>query len=162
MSDNRTPTQYGHPLSIHYTYSRFLEEPSQAAAYQQEELLGKEDPGDLLQGGLSLTPQVQNGGSQEGDAQAEAKEHTPVGESMLPVVLKQRPDPLIQQLHVDLSELQWPDSCQLLSDTDAVELSHSATQSANEESKQCLTSNSPCARCSPLPVVLLTDVALIG
>lgn len=68
--------------------SRFLKKPSQTAAHQQEELLGEEDPGDLLQGGLSLTPQVQDGWSQEGDAQAEAEEHTPVGQSLMPMALK--------------------------------------------------------------------------
>ncbi len=80
-------------------YSRFLEESSQAAAHQQEELLAEEDPGDLLQGGLGLTPQVQDGWSQEGDAETEAEKHAPVGESLLPVALEQRPDPLVQCLH---------------------------------------------------------------
>lgn len=88
------------PLCAHYLHSRFLEASSQAAAHQQEELLGEEDPGDLLQGRLGLTPQVQDGGSQESDAKAEAEEHTPVGESLAPVALKQRQDPLVQQLHV--------------------------------------------------------------
>lgn len=50
------------------TNSRFLAESPHAAAHQQEELLGEEDPGDLLQGGLGLTAQVQDGGPQEGDA----------------------------------------------------------------------------------------------
>lgn len=86
-------------------YSRFLEESSQAAAHQQEELLGEEDPGDLLQRGLGLTPQVQDGGSQEGDAKAEAEERAPVRESLLQVALQQRPDPLVhQQQHVGPSE----------------------------------------------------------
>lgn len=82
------------------THSRSLEESSHAAAHHQEELLGEEDPGDLLQGGLGLTPQVQDSGSQERDAQAEAEEHAPVGESLPPVALKQRPDPLLEQPHV--------------------------------------------------------------
>lgn len=81
------------------THSRFLKESSHTAAHQQEELLGEEDPGDLLQGGLCLTPQVKDGGSQEGDAQAEAEEHAPVCERLLPVELKQRTDPLVQQHH---------------------------------------------------------------
>lgn len=90
------------PIS-HKPDSRFLTESSKAAAHHQEELLGEEDPGDLLQGGLGLTSQVQDGGSQKRDAQAEAEEHAPVGESLPPVALKQRPDPLVEQLHVSSS-----------------------------------------------------------
>lgn len=80
--------------------SRFLEETSQAAAHQQEELLGEEDPRDLIQRRLGLTPQVQDGGSQEGYAQAEAEERAPVGQGGLQVALQQRHDALVQQLHV--------------------------------------------------------------
>lgn len=86
--------------TFHKPNSRFLKESSHAAAHHQEELLGEEDPGDLLQGGLGLTPQVQDSGSQERDAEAEAEEHAPVGESLPPVALKQRPDPLLEQPHV--------------------------------------------------------------
>lgn len=82
------------------SHSRLLEESSQAAAHQQEELLREEDPGDLLQRGLRLTPQVQDGWSQEGDAQAEAEQRAPVGERYSPVAFEQRPDPLVQQHHV--------------------------------------------------------------
>lgn len=80
--------------------SRFLEETSQAAAHQQEELLGEEDPRDLIQRRLGLAPQVQDGGSQEGHAQAEAEERAPVGEGGLQVAFQQRHDALVQQLHV--------------------------------------------------------------
>lgn len=87
------------------THSRLPEEPPEAAAHQQEELLGEEDPRDLLQRGLGLTPQVQDGGSQEGDAQAEAEERAPVCDSLPPVALKQRHDPLVQ--HVDSFFSRW-------------------------------------------------------
>lgn len=80
-------------------HSRFLEETSQAAADQQEELLEEEDPDDLLQTGLGLTPQVQDGGTQKGDTESEAKENAPVGESLRPVELKQRPEPIVHQRH---------------------------------------------------------------
>lgn len=81
-------------------YSPFLEDSSQTAAEQQEELLGEEDPGDLLGRGPSLASQVQDGGSQEGGAQAEAEEDAPVGEALLEVLLQQRPELLLHQLHV--------------------------------------------------------------
>lgn len=86
-------------------HSRFLEDSSQTAADQQEELLGEEDPGDLLRCGASLTPQVQDGGSQEGDAQAEAEEHAPVGERLLQVLPEPRPELLLHQLHVAHSQV---------------------------------------------------------
>lgn len=82
------------------THSRLLEEPPHTAAHQQEELLGEEDPGDLLHRGAGLTSQVQDGGSQEGDAQAEAEEDAPVGEGLLQVLLQQGPELLLQQLHL--------------------------------------------------------------
>lgn len=85
-------------------HSRLLEEPPHTAAHQQEELLGEEDPGDLLHCGPSLTPQVQDGGSQEGDAQAEAEEDAPVGEGLLQVLLQQRPELLLHQLHLAPSQ----------------------------------------------------------
>lgn len=44
-------------------FSRFLEETPKAAAHQQEELLGEEHPGDLVEWGVGLAAQVQNGGS---------------------------------------------------------------------------------------------------
>lgn len=72
-------------------HSRLLEEPPHTAAHQQEELLGEEDPGDLLHRGPGLTAQVQDGGAQEGDAQAEAEEDAPVGEGLLQVLPQQRP-----------------------------------------------------------------------
>lgn len=88
-------------------HSRFLEDSSQTAADQHEELLGEEDPGDLLRRGASLAPQVQDGGPQEGDAQAETEEHAPVGEGRLQVLPQQGPQPLLHQLHVAPSrELQ--------------------------------------------------------
>lgn len=80
-------------------HSRSLEESSHAAPDQQEELLGEEDPGDLLHRGPRLTPQVLDGGSQEGDAQAEAEEHAPEGEGLLQVLLQHRPELLLHQLH---------------------------------------------------------------
>lgn len=86
------------------SHSRFLKDSSQTAAEQQEELLGEEDPGDLLHRGASLTSEVQDGGSQEGDAQAEAEEHAPVGEGLLQVLLEQRPELLLHQLHVAPSQ----------------------------------------------------------
>lgn len=85
-------------------HSRFLEDSPQTAADQQEELLGEEDPGDLLHCGPSLTSEVQDGGSQEGDAQAEAEEDAPVGERLLQVLLEQRPQLLLHQLHVAPSQ----------------------------------------------------------
>lgn len=84
-------------------HSRFLEDSPQTAADQQEELLGEEDPGDLLRCGTSLTSQVQDGRSQEGDAQAEAEKHAPVGEGLLQLLLEQRPE-LLHQLHVAPSQ----------------------------------------------------------
>lgn len=80
-------------------HSRLLEEPPHTAAHQQEELLGEEDPGDLLHRGPGLTAQVQDGGSQEGGAQAEAEEDAPVGEGLLQVLLQQGPQLLLHQLH---------------------------------------------------------------
>lgn len=79
-------------------HSRFLKDSSQAAAQQQGELLGEEDPGDLLGRGPGLASQVQDGGSQEGGAQAEAEEDAPVGEALLQVQLQQRPELLLHQL----------------------------------------------------------------
>lgn len=79
--------------------SRFLKEACHAAAHQQEELLREEDPGDLLQRGLRLAPQVQDGGAEEGDAQPEAEEDAPVGERLLQVVLEERADALVQRRH---------------------------------------------------------------
>lgn len=79
--------------------SRFFKDACHAAAHQQEELLREEDPGDLLQRGLRLAPQVQDGGAEEGDAQPEAEEHAPVGERLLQVVLEERADALVQRLH---------------------------------------------------------------
>ncbi|TNN46030.1 hypothetical protein EYF80_043763 [Liparis tanakae] len=67
---------------IHSRRQKF--KPPEAASHQQEELLGEEDPRDLLQRGMGLTPQVQDRGSQEGDAQAEAEERAPVDELGLP------------------------------------------------------------------------------
>lgn len=81
-------------------HSRFLEESSKAAANQQEELLWEENPCDLLRCGPGLTPQVHDGGSQEGDAEAKTEEHAPVGESLLQVLLQQWPDLPFHQLHV--------------------------------------------------------------
>lgn len=85
-------------------HSRLLEEPPHTAAHQQEELLGEEDPGDLLHRGPGLTPQVQDGGSQEGDAQAEAEEDAPVGEGLLQVLLQQGPELLPHQRHLAPSQ----------------------------------------------------------
>jgi len=75
--------------------SRPLPESPHGAAQEQEELLGEEHPGDLLQRGPGLAPQVLDGGPQEGDAQAEAEEHAPVRHGLLPVALKERPDPSV-------------------------------------------------------------------
>lgn len=78
---------------------RSLEDASQAAADQQAELLREEDPGDLREGGLGLAAQVQQGGPQEGDAQAEAEEDAPVGQRGLEVPLEERRHPGIPPPH---------------------------------------------------------------
>ena len=138
------------PITSPQPHSRFLEESPHAGAHQQEELLGEEDPGDLPQGGLGLTPQVQDGGSQEGDAQAEAEEHAPVGEGLPPVTLEQRADALVQQLHVGPER-----SC-------TRPRGHASTLSPREslsgESKQSLRHIFQSCRLSPVDA----DVALIG
>lgn len=68
-----------------YFVSRFLEETSKAAAKQQEKLLGEEDPGDLVQRGVGLAAQVEDGGPQEGHTKTETEEGSPVGEGRLQV-----------------------------------------------------------------------------
>ena len=78
---------------------RSLEKSSKAAANQEKELLGEEDPGDLPKSGMRLTPQVQDSWSQKCDAQPKTKEHTPVCQRVLPFVLEQYPDPLFKNHH---------------------------------------------------------------
>lgn len=62
--------------------------------------MGEEDPGDLVERGVCLAAQVQDGGPQEGHAQAETEEGSPVGEGGLQVASQQLRNALIQQLHV--------------------------------------------------------------
>lgn len=64
---------------------RPLEDPSEAAAEQEAELLREEDPGDLRERALCLAAQVQQRGPQKGDAEAEAEEDAPIGEGGLQV-----------------------------------------------------------------------------
>lgn len=74
---------------------RPLEDPSEAAAEQEAELLGEEDPGDLGEGALGLAAQVQQRGPQESDAEAEAEEDAPVGEGGLQVPPEPNRHPLV-------------------------------------------------------------------
>lgn len=78
---------------------RSLEDASQAAADEEAELLREEDPGDLREGALRLAAQVQQGGPQEGDAEAEAEEDAPVGQRGLQVPLEERRHPRIPPPH---------------------------------------------------------------
>lgn len=91
---HRVPGEGGARVAL-----RPLEDASQAAAEQQAELLREEDPGDLGEGALGLAAQVQQGGPQEGDAQAEAEEDAPVGQRGLQVPLEERRHPGIPPPH---------------------------------------------------------------
>lgn len=65
--------------------SRFSESSSTGAADEQTELLGEENPGDLLQRGAGPAFQIQDGRPQKSNAQSKAEEHTPVCQGMLTV-----------------------------------------------------------------------------
>lgn len=71
-------------------YSRLAEESTHEAAHEQAELLREEGECDLLQAGARLAAQVEHGGAEQGQAQAEAEEGAPVGEGGLPVAAEQR------------------------------------------------------------------------
>lgn len=79
-------------------YSRFTEETTNGASNKEEKLLWEEDQSDLLEGGLSLTSQVQNGRTQKSYTEPKTEEHNPVCESMLPVTAEQSPDTFIKQM----------------------------------------------------------------
>lgn len=64
---------------------RPLEDPPEAAAEQEAELLGEEDPGNLGEGALGLAAQIQQRGPQESDAEAETEENAPIGKGGLEV-----------------------------------------------------------------------------
>ena len=88
--------------------SPFLKESCKRHAHQHEELLHEEHPGDPLQRGARLAPQLRHGGPQEGDAQAEAEAHAPVRDGLGPVALKEPPDPLVHHHHRRLNALSDP------------------------------------------------------
>lgn len=78
-------------------YSRSFEDATDRAANQQAELLGKKHPCNLAQGRVCLTLQVQNGRSEEGDAEPEAEENTPVGQSVMGIPFEESQDPIIHK-----------------------------------------------------------------
>lgn len=84
-------------LSDLVKYSRSFEDATDWAANQQAELLGKKHPCNLAQRGVCLTLQVQNGRSEEGDAQSEAEENAPVGQSVMGIPFEQSQDPIIHK-----------------------------------------------------------------
>lgn len=84
-------------------YLRPFENPANGAANQQAELLGEKHPGDLTQGRVRLTLQVQNGRSEERDAESKAEENTPVGKGVVGIPFEQRHDSVVHK-HLGQSE----------------------------------------------------------
>lgn len=89
---------------------RPLEDPSEAAAEQEAELLREEHPGDLGEGALGLAAQVQQRGPQERDAEAEAEENAPISEGGLQVPPEPRRHPLVPP-HPRAAERGRPRRC---------------------------------------------------